>query len=371
MAKIMIVAGLGSSLLRFRGELIESWKDLGYDVIAAAPGEEVRERLDDMGVKYYKIRLKRSGMNPLSDLVLLSGLISLMLKEKPDYLFLYTVKPVIYGSLAAYFLKKTEVFSLITGLGYVFSNVTGAKILLKKLVIGLYKLALVRNKKVFFQNRDNSQVLLEAGVVRPGQVAHVNGSGVNLDFYYHAPLPKNKSTFLLIGRLLKEKGFVDYVNAARAVKEKYPQAIFKMITWSLADDPSSINEEEFAGWKKEGIVEILGETGDVRPYIASAGVYVLPSYYGEGLPRTILEAMAMGRPIITTDTPGCRETVVEDVNGIIVPAKDSAALAQAMERFIVEPDLTGKMGRESRRIAEEKYDVHKVNEVINRKMGLV
>lgn len=371
MGKIMIVAGLGSSLLRFRGELIEGWQDLGYDVVAAAPGEELRERLDDMGVKYYKIRLKRSGMNLLSDLVLLSDLISMMLKEKPDYLFLYTVKPVVYGSLAAYFFRKIKVFSLITGLGYVFSNVTGTKILLKKLVIVLYKLALARNKKVLFQNHDNSQDLLKAGVVRPEQVVHVNGSGVNLDFYYHAPLPENISTFLLIARLLREKGFVEYVEAARAVKEKYPQAVFKMIAWSLTDVPSSISEEEFTAWKKEGIVEIFGETGDVRPYISAAGVYVLPSYYGEGLPRTILEAMAMGRPIITTDTPGCRETVGEGANGIIVPAKDSAALAKAMERFIVEPDLAGKMGREGRRIAEEKYDVHKVNEVINREMGLI
>ena len=370
MSKIIIIGGFGPSLIRFRGELIKSWQDSGYAVVAAAPGEEIKKDLNKMGIRYHSIRLKRSSINPFADLVLFVSLIGLLFKEKPDYLFLYTVKPVIYGSLAAFFFKKIRVFSLITGLGYVFSSDRAGKSLLKSFIIKLYKLALSGNEKVFFQNHDNSRALLDLQVVKPKQIVHVNGSGVNLDYYYQAPLPENTATFLLIGRLLKEKGFMEYYEAARALKGKYPQAVFMLVAWALDDDPSSINGEVLANWKSEGIVEVYGETKDVRPVISAAGIYVLPSYYGEGVPRTILEAMSMGRPIITTDTPGCRETVVEGVNGFLVPAKDSAALAGAMERFIDEPELVEYMGHESRKIAEKRFDVHKVNRVINGEMGL-
>lgn len=370
MAKIMIIAGLGRSLVLFRGDLIKEWQNLGHEVVAAAPGEEVKGDLEQWGVRYEPVPLKRAGLNPIKDIFLVLFLIRLLRREKPDYLFLYTIKPVIYGSLAARFLPACRVYSMVTGLGYAFTASQGRTGALKKMVTLLYRVALTGNRRVFFQNSDDAGEFVKSGILAENKVALVNGSGVNLDYYYRDSLPEGPVTFLLIARLLKEKGIVEYVEAARMVKEKYPQAVFKMIGWPLPGDPAAIEPELVEKWKKEGIVEILGETDDVRPYIAGASVYVLPSYR-EGTPRTVLEAMAMGRPVITTDAPGCRETVTEGVNGFLVPVKDAGALAEVMEKFILEPELVLSMGRAGRRIAEDKYDVRKVNRVINETMGLL
>jgi glycosyltransferase involved in cell wall biosynthesis len=198
----------------------------------------------------------------------------------------------------------------------------------------------------------------------------VNGSGVNLDYYSFKPPLTGVLVFLMIARLLKEKGISEYIEAAGIVKRKYPEARFKLIGWDLGDNHSSFTKKEQENWKTEGFVEIRGPLEDVRPFLEETSVYVLPSYR-EGTPRTVLEAMATGRAVITTDAPGCRETVVEGTNGFLVPVRDGKSLAVAMERFIKEPDLVERMGRESRRIAEEKYDVHKVNAVINRAMDLI
>ncbi len=370
MYKMMIIAGFDRSLLLFRGDLIKEWLNMGYKVTAAAPGNEIKSCLEKMGVKYVPVPMSRAGINPAKDIYLLFSLVRLLRKEKPDYLFLYTIKPVIYGSFAALFLPTCRVYSMITGLGYVFTANEGRGRLLKKLVVTMYRTALKRCRKVFFQNLDDMREFLKLRIIEKEKVVVINGSGVNIDYYRFAPVAEGPATFLLIARLLKEKGILEYVEAARLVKNKYPEAVFKLIGWPLAGDPSVIEVEKIEKWKEEGIVEILGETDDVRSFIAAASVYVLPSYR-EGMPRTVLEAMAMGRAIITTDASGCRETVEEGVNGFLVPVKDSRTLAEAMEKFIVEPDLAGKMGRESRRIAEEKYDVRKVNHVINKTMGII
>jgi glycosyltransferase involved in cell wall biosynthesis len=246
---------------------------------------------------------------------------------------------------------------------------------LKNLVIWLYRIALKGNERVFFQNPDDIDAFVSLQIVRPEMVTKTNGSGVNLEHYsVQAETVKddnleNRVTFLLIARLLVEKGVREYVAAARAIKRKYAEARFMLVGWSFEENPSAISSTQVEAWREEGLVEIFGETNDVRPYIASSSVYVLPSYR-EGTPRTVLEAMAMGKPIITTDVPGCRETVVDGFNGFLVKVKDKDMLAEAMEKFIVEPELIKTMGAASRRFAEEKYDVHKVNQVINEAMGL-
>lgn len=368
---ILIIAGLGSSLVRFRGDLINTWLNAGYEVVAAAPEEEAREMVENLGVKYITIPLGRTGMNPVQDLKLLMALKRLLGKEKPDYLFLYTIKPVIYGSLAAYFSKNCRTFSMITGLGYAFANTNGGGGFLKRLVSYLYRLALNRNEKVFFQNPDDQQFFLEQGLVDERKAVRVNGSGVNLEYFKTEPLPEGPQTFLLIARLIWEKGISEYIEAARLIKDKYAEARFMLVGWEFEDNPMSVGQKYLKQWQEEGLVEIHGETDDVRPFLKQCTVYVLPSYYREGTPRTVLEAMATGRAIITTDAPGCRETVIEGVNGFLVPVKDSRALAEAMEKFIVKPELAGNMGRASRKLAEEKYDVHKVNAEINRAMGVI
>ena len=369
MTKIMIVAGLNKSLILFRKELIEQWLKSGCAVIAAAPGREVEEALKEMGAGYHTLPLERTGLNPAKDLILLLKLIQLLKKERPEYLYLYTIKPVIYGSLAARVLPSCRVFSMITGLGYAFTRSEDEGKLLRKLLVFLYRMALKRNRKVFFQNPDDERFFVDNGIVDPEKMVRVNGSGVNTDYFSMTPHKQGVVSFLMIARLLVEKGIVEYIEAARKVKVKYPEIRFMLVGWSFDKNPSAIGQGQVEEWQKEGIIEIYGETDDVRPYIARAGIYVLPSYR-EGTPRTVLEAMAMGRAVITTDVPGCRETVLAGRNGFLVPVKDSEALAEAMEKFIENPALIEQMGAESRKIAEEKYDVQKVNRVINREMGL-
>ncbi len=369
MIKIMIVAGLGASLVLFRGDMIKSWLKKGFKVVAAAPGSDVEKQLKNMGAAYHSIPLNRTGLNPFADLVLFLQLRKLLKREKPGYLFCYTAKPVIFGSLAAFFNRKIRVFVMITGLGYVFSAGSVKGLLLKKLIAWLYRIALSRSEKVFFQNPDDLEEFLKLKIIRQDKAILINGSGVNIDNFSPRPLPQSQISFLMIARLLREKGVNEYIEAARIVKNRQPQARFVLVGWSFSDNPSAIGPDQIEMWKHEGIVEIYGETKDVRPYIADSSVYVLPSYR-EGTPRTVLEAMAMGRPIITTDVPGCRETVRDGLNGFLVSVKDSNALAEAMEKMIREPNLLAQMGTESRKLAEQKYDVHKVNRVINKEMGI-
>ena len=369
MTKIMIVAGLGVSLVLFRGELIKNWLGKGFKIVAAAPGNEVKGPLEEMGASYRCIPLDRTSLNPFYDVALLFKLKRLLKEEKPDYLFCYTAKPVIFGSLAAYFYRKIRVFVMITGLGYVFSADSWKSLLLQKLVIQLYKIAMFRNEKVFFQNPDDREEFLRLKITRREKMVLINGSGVNTSYFSPVPLPEKQTSFLMIARLLKEKGVKEYIEAAGVVKQKYPEVRFVLVGWSFEENPSAIGQEQVDLWRNEGIVEIYGETNNVRPFIAEASVYVLPSYR-EGTPRTVLEAMSMGRPIITSDAPGCRETVIDGVNGYLVPVKDVSALVDAMEKFIWKPELLKHMGIESRRLAVKKYDVHKVNQVINNEMGI-
>jgi len=221
---------------------------------------------------------------------------------------------------------------------------------------------------VFFQNTDNLQVFQRYRLLgNPAAAVLVNGSGVDLDRFRVAPLP-SAPIFLMIGRLLRDKGVVEYVEAARQVKARHPQAVFRLAGWIDAH-PDAISAAQLDAWLQEGVIEYLGYLDDVRDAIAAASVYCLPSYH-EGMPRTVLESMAMGRPILTTDVPGCRATVVEDVNGYLVPSRDVTGLARAMERFVLEPQTIPRMGRASRRIAVEKFDVNQVNAVMLDAMGL-
>ena len=369
MAKIAIVAGLNRSLINFRGDLIKEWVSRGHEVLAIAPGEEVAEQVNALGARYTTITLARTGLSPVQDYETMRSLTAVFKAEKPDIVFLYTIKPVIYGSLAASRAKVPEIYSMITGLGYIFSGDTLKHRLLKKTAIQLYKTALQHNRTVLFQNPDDIQTFSSYGILS-GQhkVVQVNGSGVNTNWFTPAPLPPRPIAFLLIARLLWDKGIGEYIQAAREIKGKYPEVQFHLVG-PYDENPSAISKEDIEHWQKERLIDYHGRVEDVRPFIKQASVYVLPSYR-EGTPRTVLEAMSMGRPIITTDAPGCRETVQEGVNGFLVPIKDSRALARAMERFINEPGIMEEMGSQSRKIAEEKYDVHKVNSVILEAMGL-
>lgn len=373
--RFLLIAGFADSLIAFRKPLIEALLSKGLTVHVVAPGlttnVEMMAELNKLGVVAHDIPMQRAGMNPVADLQTLLALWQLMRQLKPQFVLGYTIKPVIYGTLAAWLARVPKRFALITGLGFAFiSEEDGQRSKIRALVQGLYRAGLKHSHTVFFQNSDDEALFRQLNIINSTITSCVvNGSGVDVAQFEVAPLSiENAPRFLLIARLLGDKGVREYVKAAQQVKQRYPEAQFDLVGWVDAN-PNTITKPELDSWIAAGTINFLGRLSDVRPSIGDCSVYVLPSYR-EGTPRTVLEAMAMGRAIITTDAPGCRETVVDGDNGFLVPIKDADALAQAMLRFIEQPQLMAQMGQRSRIIAEEKYDVHKVNAQMLKGMGL-
>lgn len=379
--KFLIISSFLPSVLNFRGKLLEAIHQQGYEIhiiapdLASFPAEH--EKLLGLGYYVHEVSMQRTGTNPVADLKTLGSMYTLIKKIKPDYVLSYTIKPVIYGTLAAWLARVPNRYALITGLGYAFQNVETqtTRSIFQKLVYGLYQQALVRSHKAFFQNPDDLKLfqnlkLLNAQI--PTVV--VNGSGVNVADFNVLPLPvtvdqKFKISFLLIARLLIDKGIREYAEAAKIIKHKYLHVEFNLVGW-IDENPSAIDQQELDQWVASNTLNYWGKLSDVRPAIAESSVYVLPSYR-EGTPRTVLEAMAMGRAIITTDAPGCRETVTDGDNGFLVDVKSVESLVKAMEKLILQPELIAKMGSRSREIALHKYDVHQVNTHMMQEMGLI
>ncbi len=371
--RFLMVAGYPDSLLNFRGPLLNALVAAGLDVHVAAPdlpaNSEVRQRLEALGVQVHEVPLNRTGINPVSDFCSLFKLWRLMRRLKPDLSLAYTIKPVIYGNVAAWLAGVPHRFALITGLGYAFQGEAGQRSWLKKIVQNLYRIALAKVNKVFFQNPGDEALFYDQGILNSAnrKTVVVNGSGIDVDSFTVAHFPET-TQFLLIARLLCDKGVREYVQAATKVRKQYPNTVFGLVGW-IDENPNAIDGDELQSWVDSGVVKFYGRLADVKPAIADSSVYVLPSYR-EGTPRTVLEAMAMGRAVITTDAPGCRETVVHGKNGFLVPVKSTTELAAAMIHFIEKPELVVAMGRVSRLFAEEKYDVRKVNNHMLREMGI-
>lgn len=370
MAKIVIISHYAPSLINFRGELIKTLVRAGHQVITLGPEAGFESELAEIGAEYKQIPLQRTGTNPAKDMSTVFALTKLLKKINPDIVLSYAIKPVIYGSLAASLAGISNIYSMITGLGYVFTGESVKQKILFRLVYPMYKSALSKNRVVFFQNPDDLELFRDLKLVSyKGQQIIINGSGVDISHFAYSPPPTEPIYFLLMARLIWDKGIGEYVEAARNLKNRYPKVSFKLLG-PFDINPTAIKPTDVEKWDKEGIIEYLGEARDVRPYLANSSVYVLPSYR-EGTPRSVLEAMSMGRPIVTTDAPGCRETVQEGANGFLVPIKDAEALEKAMEKFILNPELILEFGLASRKIAEEKYDVRKVNRTILQAMGLI
>ncbi|MGQ9592130.1 MAG: glycosyltransferase family 4 protein [Planctomycetota bacterium] len=370
MAKVLVVAPYAPSLIPFRGDLLRDLVRRGHEVHAAAPEPGYEKSLAALGVRYWRIPLARTGVSPLADLRALVALVRLIRRLRPQLVLSYAIKPVIYGSLAARAARVPAVYSMVTGLGSLFVEDVGKARVLKSAALRLYKAAFQGNRAIFFLNPDDRRFFEERGLLPNAAVSVVvPGSGVNLERFPFAPPPDGPPVFLLLARLIRHKGIAEYAEAASTLKRRHPEASFRLLG-PTDTNPTAFREEDIRAWELGGAMEYLGSTEDVYPHIAASSVYVLPSYYREGVPRSILEAMAVGRAIVTTDVPGCRETVVHGVNGFLVPPKDVATLANAMEKFILEPRLIPEMGRESRRLAEEKFDVRGVNARILETMGL-
>lgn len=370
--RFLLIASLAESLINFRGPLISAIQTRGFEVHVAAPDlaveSDLRRKLESMGAIVHEIPLQRTGMRMSADFVTLKCLFSLMMRVRPTHILGYTIKPVIYGSIAGWLARVPHRFALITGLGYAFQG-DGKRSLLRAIVQRLYSVALTRVEKVFFQNPDDRALFCDLGILGSNSCAVVvNGSGVDVSNFDVTPLPSGRVRFLLIARLLGDKGVREYEQAARRIKLRYPDTVFQLVGW-IDENPDAISFAELDRWQADGTIEFMGRLSDVRPAIAGSSVYVLPSYR-EGTPRTVLEAMAMGRPIITTDAPGCRETVVDGENGFLIAVKSVDALERAMLRLIEEPELMEHMGLRSRQIAEAKYDVKKVNAFMVCEMGI-
>lgn len=376
--KFLLIAGFADSLLGFRKALIIALIDKGLEVHVAAPdlleNQVTSLNLKNLGVVTHDISMQRTGTNPVADSKALFALYFLIKGIKPDYVMGYTVKPVIYGTLAAWLARVPQRFALITGLGFAFTvENDNERSHIRAIVQGLYRTALRRCQTVFFQNPDDEVLFRKLNILsNQNRTCVVNGSGVDLFEYSVALLPITNDEidirFLLIARLLGDKGIREYAQAARTIKAKYPHAQFDLVGW-IDENPDAIEQQELDSWVEDGLFTFWGKLTDVQAAISASSVYVLPSYR-EGTPRTVLEAMAMGRPIITTDAPGCRETVVDNYNGYLVPIKAVDELVLAMQKFILNPDLIVSMGMASRALAEKKFDVHSVNKSMLKAMGL-
>jgi glycosyltransferase involved in cell wall biosynthesis len=321
-----------------------------------------------LGTQFYSYPVQRNGLNPLRDIETFFALRKLLYESKPDVVLAYTIKPVIWSGIAAYITKVPKFYALIEGLGYAFQDGGWRRKLTGMLAALLYRISLQKAEKVIFLNQDNKDFFLKKKIIPTEKAVLVDGIGLDLDWYAQRLLTEGHPVFLCIARLLGEKGLREYAQAARIVKQRYPDAAFRLLG-PPDPSPDRISLDEVHEWQDKGLIEYLGASDDVRPYLAACHVYVLPSYH-EGMPRTVLEAMSTGRPILTTTAPGCKETVIQGENGFLVPVRDAASLAERMIWFIEHRDQWQRMGQASRRMAEERFDVHKTNAQLLRIMKL-
>ncbi|MDT0161595.1 glycosyltransferase family 4 protein [Bacillus sp. AG4(2022)] len=366
--KVVVISPKNKTLFNFRGDLIKDIISNGHEVIAIGPNREYIDDVLALGVKFIEIPFSKDNTSILGDINYYKRLKSVISAQKPDLVFSYTIKPVVYGSLAARGAGVNKVFPMVTGLGRVYAS-NSLKVKALRMITGvLYKRAFKGCNKVIFQNSDDLKRFVELGYLSEDKAVRVDGSGVNMSRFNANTLPE-EPIFLMIARVIKEKGVFDFAEAARKVKKQYPESRF-ILLGGYDSSIGAIKPEELAPYISDGSIEFPGETKDVVPYLAKAKVFVLPTYYREGLPRTILEAMAMGRPVLTTDWPGCRDAVTNGVNGYLVKPQNSKDLAEKMLYMIENPEHLKQMSENSLQLCKEKYDVHIVNRHMLEIMGL-
>ena len=352
--KIIICLNTAWNLVNFRSGLIRAMVAAGHEVIAMAPDDKYAAGLTALGCRFVPLHMDNGGTNPVKDALLTFRFLRLFAQEHPDVYLGYTVKPNVYGSLAAH-MVGIPVINNIAGLGSVFIKDGW----LVKIVRCLYRTALKRSAKVFFQNKEDRSLFIQGGLVPTEVTDLLPGSGIDLNRFISLRKPDTDSPkfrFLLIARMLRDKGLCEYVEAARLLRQRWPQAEFCMLGFLEVQNPAAISRAEMDAWVKEGVVNYLGVSDDVRHQITTADCVVLPSYR-EGTPRTLLEASAMGRPIVTTDAVGCREVVDDGVNGYLCKVRDAVDLAEKMERMLtLSPEDRRNMGLRGRAKMEAEFD---------------
>ncbi|MBV8687590.1 MAG: glycosyltransferase family 4 protein [Alphaproteobacteria bacterium] len=355
---IVISINASWNILNFRLGLIRALQAAGHRVVALAPRDAYSERLEALGIEYRAIAMDKQGLSPARDLALLLRYVRALRAIRPDVFLGYTAKPNVYGSLAARMLG-IAVVSNVSGLGTAF--IRGG--LLSRIVSSLYRLAFRGASTVFFQNGEDRDLFVAQRIVPAEKARLLPGSGVDTARFAPAPLPAAEGrpfTFLLVGRLLWDKGVGEYVEAARRVRARAPGTRFRLLGFLDVENRTAVPRREVEAWAAEGLIDYLGHADDVRPAIAEADCVVLPSYR-EGLPRTLIEAAAMARPLIATDVPGCRHAVEAGVNGLLCAVRDAGALADAMlEMIAAGPERRAAWGAAGRARVEAEFDERRV-----------
>lgn len=371
--KTVILTNQARSMSIFWRVLIRRMRHLGMEVVCLVPpGDELSERdLRDMGARIMNYPLDRKGINPIRDMGTFVALRNIFQSEKPDMLFAATIKPVIYGCLAADMAKVPGIYAAITGLGYAFEANTFFKKIINRVGAGLYHAALSRATAIFFQNKDDEHVFRAQGILEPvARIFFARGTGVDIKHFAPEPFPPlppaGPVIFLLVARLLEAKGLAEYAMAAKILHGKFPDARFQLLG-PPEQGRGAVPQAKVEQWDKSGHIEYLGQAKDVRPYIAASHVAVLPSWR-EGTPTSLMEAMSMGRPCVATDVPGCREVVAEGENGWLAKCGDPKSLAMCMEKFLQDPASIASMGATSRKMAIDDFDAEKVAEGMLRDM---
>lgn len=368
--RVAVLSSHTPSLFWFRMDMMQAFIAQGHEVFALGnePAENWKERFSEKKIQYHQIEVQRNGVNPLKDLKALVSIRRVLKDIKPDKIFTYQAKTVIYGGIAANSLGITEVYPLIAGMGSVFLSKTFKSRIIKKILTIEYSVAMRKCPTIFFQNHDDENVFRTNKILHKQKIVFLHGSGVNTEHFKLQPLPE-QFAFLCISRLIKDKGVYEYLEACRKIKQKYPK-IRCLLVGPYDSNPSALKPEELQPFIDEEIIEYFGEQEDVRPYLAQCNVFILPSYR-EGTPKTVLEAMACGRAVITTNAPGCRETVEDGKNGFLVPVRDVDALSTKMEYFIKNPECVSMMAVDGRKKAETVFNVKLVNQSICETMGLI
>lgn len=374
--KIAIIGTIGSSIYGFRSDLIKQLVAQGHQVYAFFSERSFEDiiKIEALGAIPVIYKINRGGLNPLTDIKATLELTKKLKRIKPDIVFSFAAKAVVFGTIAAKLARIPRTVGMIEGLGYTFTDQPhGLSIrinLIKRTQVLLYKVALPQLDELIFLNQDDPKDLLDKYSIKVKRVELLGGIGLNLKDYNYLNTYPVTPTFIFIARLLAEKGIHDYIAAAKIVKERYPDARFIVLGSIDKQSLGALTDFELSKYVDSNIIEHPGHVDDVSEWIAKSSVFVLPSYYREGVPRSTQEAMAIGRAVITTDVPGCRETVVNGVNGFLVEKWNPEAIAEKMIYFIENPEQIAIMGNESYKIAQERFDAEKVNQRLLKMIGI-
>ena len=373
---IVMIGTTAACFYGFRSELIKSLKSKNITVYAFTTDDDALEleKISKLGAIPIFYQLNRGGLNPLADILATYKLAQQIKQLKPDLVFSYFAKPVIFGTLAAKIAKVPKIIGMLEGLGYTFTDqpngLSPKTKLIKAIQVFLYKLALPKLDQLILLNHDDKTDLLINNDIEVKETYILGGIGLDLNQYKYSPATKDLPIqFLFIGRLLKEKGIHDFIAAAQIVKEKFPQTIFTVLGGIDEANLGALTQGELTQYIDQNVIDYPGHVENIAEWIKQSHVFVLPSYR-EGVPRSTQEAMAIGRPVITTDVPGCRDTVIDGVNGFLVPKWNPQALAEKMIYFIEHPEQVRMMGDQSHKIAIEKFDAEKVNQRLLEILGI-